>query len=358
MFARRPLFPSPEPALAGAGGFAFQPLDKPYLTAGGAGVLLLLSAVALIAVAGDPQAGAPTVRVKLGGPASAAGAMRAALPGGALAPAAMATPDAVITTFDGGALPPAPMAGLFQPTPGGPLPVIAADGRTPAQAYARPFNDSGKPKVALVIGGLGLNAKATRQAIEELPADVTLSFVPYAEGLQAWIDLARSHGHEVLLEAPMEPVDYPQNDPGPYTLMAADAPAVTGKRLEWLLSRATGYFGVTNYLGGRFLQSDAAVTGFVAALSQRGLAFIDDGSASGRGSGVPRASALKIIDSELEGPAIGGQLQALEDAARAKGTALGSGFAYPVTLEQVKAWAGGLSAKGVQLAPASAVTAR
>lgn len=356
MFARRPLFPPAEPAIAGGGGFALPPLGNPYLTAGGAGVLLLLSAIALIAVAGDPRAGSPRVRIKLGDPTAAAGAMRAALSHGAASMTVGVPETSTITLGEGGALPPAPFAGLFQQTPGGPLPMIGPDGRTPAQAYARPFQDSGWPKIALVIGGLGLNARATRQAIEQLPPEVTLSFVPYAEGLQAWIDLARSQGHEVLLEAPMEPVDYPQNDPGPYTLMAADGPAVTGQRLEWLLSRATGYFGVTNYLGGRFLQSDAALTGFVAALSRRGLAFIDDGSAAGRGGGVPRASALKIIDANLDAEGIGAELARLEEAAQAKGAALGSGFAYPVTLEQVRAWAQGLPGKGLQLAPASAVT--
>src|SRR6185369_14205715 len=155
--------------------------------------------------------------------------------------------------------------------------------------YARPFVDKGGPKVALVIGGLGLNAKTTREAIEQLPQEVTLSFVPYAEGLQGWIDLARANGHEALLETPMEPLDYPQNDPGPYTLMAQDPPQETVKRLEWLLSRATGYFGVTNYLGGRFLASDTAAGTLSAALRQRGLAFIDDGTAAARGGGVPRA---------------------------------------------------------------------
>jgi len=69
--------------------------------------------------------------------------------------------------------------------------------------------------VALIIGGLGLNAATTRQAIESLPPEVTLSFVPYADGLQGWIDMARAAGHEVMLEAPMEPADYPSNDPGP-----------------------------------------------------------------------------------------------------------------------------------------------
>jgi polysaccharide deacetylase 2 family uncharacterized protein YibQ len=212
--------------------------------------------------------------------------------------------------------------------------------------------------VALVIGGLGLNAEATRRAIEELPPEITLSFVPYSEGLQGWIDLARQNGHEVLLETPMEPLDYPQNDPGPYTLMANDAPAATVKRLEWLMSRATGYFGLTNYLGGRFMASDGAMATFAGALRQRGLAFVDDGQAAKRGGGVPRASAERIIDGQLDGSSIGQQLAALEQSAQGKGQSLGSGFAYPVTLDEVKRWAGTLSARGLVLAPASAVTTR
>ena len=93
-----------------------------------------------------------------------------------------------------------------------------------------------------MIGGLGLNAKATRQAIEQLPADVTLSFVPYADGLQSWIDLARQNGHEVLLETPMEPADYPDNDPGPYTLLTGAQPKENLGKLDWLMSRADGIF--------------------------------------------------------------------------------------------------------------------
>ncbi len=259
----------------------------------------------------------------------------------------------------GQALAPAPIAGLSEPGPGGALlPVVAQDGHTPFQAYARPFRSNGKPKIALVIGGLGLNAKTTRQAIEQLPSDVTLSFVPYSEGLQGWIDLARSNGHEVLIEAPMEPNDYPDNDPGPYTLMAQGRTAETVQKLDWVLSRAAGYIGVTNYLGSKFLNSEPAMAAFTGDLKQRGLAFIDDGTGVKRGGGLPRASADAVVDDQLAGDAIDKQLVLLEAAATRNGQALGSGFAYPLTLDQVSRWATTLAQRGYQLAPASAVTMR
>jgi polysaccharide deacetylase 2 family uncharacterized protein YibQ len=389
MFAKRSsVTASSAPAASAATpGLAARVLASPPLSAAAAGGLFLVAAFALVLVAANPHAGMPSARIHLGqagAPPPPPGwreALTAELPGDApvsvtglelLPGAAGAGQDpmkgqAVITlpgadgTADhtGQALTPAPIAGLSEPGPGGALlPIVAQDGRTPAQAYARPFRSNGKPKIALVIGGLGLNAKTTRQAIEQLPSDITLSFVPYSEGLQGWIDLARANGHEVLIEAPMEPNDYPDNDPGPYTLMAQGRPAETVERLDWVLSRATGYFGVTNYLGSKFLNSDTAMAAFTGDLKQRGLAFIDDGTAVKRGGGLMRASADAVVDDQLAGDAIDKQLVLLEAAATRNGQALGSGFAYPLTLDQVARWATTLAQRGYQLAPASAVTMR
>jgi polysaccharide deacetylase 2 family uncharacterized protein YibQ len=212
--------------------------------------------------------------------------------------------------------------------------------------------------VSVIVGGLGLNATTTRAAIERLPAEITLSFVPYAEGLQGWIDLARAQGHEVMIEIPMEPTGYPDNDPGPYTLLAdADATDIQA-RMSWLLGRATGYFGVTNYLGDRFMTSDAGLNAFMGVLRQRGIAFLDDGSANRRPGAWSRASADRVIDETRSAAAIVGQLNAIEALAKARGQALGTGFSYPVTVEAVARWSAGLDARGLQLAPASAMAQR
>ena len=391
MSPARPTFARPRPCLqpASAQPAASGPFANRYVSAASAAAFFLVCAVGLVSLTGDPKAGAPVVRLSLAkiADSEAPPGWREVLPTETPGEApyvsqtvelssspepsevSQASGGAAIITIpadarldgaqgSGAGLPQAPLAGLTAQGAGGPLPVIAPDGRTAAQAYARPFLDNGKPRVALIIGGLGLNEKATRQAIETLPPEVTLSFVPYADGLQGWIDLARAAGHEVLLEAPMEPKDYPNNDPGPYTLMAGGQAQDTTQRLEWLLSRATGYFGVTNYLGSKFLQSPNAVGVFETDLRQRGLAFVDDGSGARIGGALPRASADRIVDDQLDGAAIGAQLTALETEASRSGKALGSGFAYPITLEEAAHWTSGLAARGFQLAPASALTAR
>lgn len=260
-------------------------------------------------------------------------------------------------------LPRAPIAGLSETGPNGPLPIIAANGRTPAQAYARPFAaQPNKALVAIVIGGLGFNARATTQAIDELPAEVTLSFVPYASDLQTWINRARARGHEVMLELPMEPFDPDADDTGPQTLLASASAQQNVSRLEQLLSRGTGYFGVTNYQGARFATSQTAAQPVVQALKRRGLVFVTTGigqrtalSMEAQRAGLATTAADRIIDTRREADAIDDQLLNLEALALQNQSAIGAGFAYPVTMEQVGRWTRDVNERGYQLAPASAV---
>jgi polysaccharide deacetylase 2 family uncharacterized protein YibQ len=257
----------------------------------------------------------------------------------------------------------APIAGLSEPGPNGPLPIIAANGRTPAQAYARPFTaQQGKPAISVIIGGLGFNARATEQAIEELPPEITLSFVPYVANLQNWIDRARARGHEVMLELPMEPFDPDADDTGPQTLLATAPPQQNIQRLEQLLARGSGYFGVTNYQGARFATSAQASQPVAQALRRRGLVFISSGigqrsalSIEAARASLPSTAADRIIDARREAEAIDEQLLNLEALALQNQSAIGAGFAYPVTMEQVGRWARDIETRGYQLAPASAV---
>jgi polysaccharide deacetylase 2 family uncharacterized protein YibQ len=190
---------------------------------------------------------------------------------------------------------------------------------------------------------------------------VTLSFLAYAPNLQDWINKARAAGHEVLLEMPMEAYDYPNVDTGPLTLLSSAKPDENVRRLNVMLGKATGYFGVTNYQGARFATDAAAATPVMKVLKDRGLVFLHDGGAAR--SALPQAAtqtgldftvADRIVDSELTADAIDRELLALEALAIQNGSAIGVGFAYPVTIEQLRLWAESLKAKGYQLAPASA----
>jgi hypothetical protein len=242
------------------------------------------------------------------------------------------------------------------------LPVIAPDGRRAMAVYARPSNaDASRPRVAILIRGLGLSQSATQTAIDTLPPEVTLSFVPYPKNVQTWVNKARAAGHEVMLELPMEPYDYPDNDPGPSTLLTGLEPDENQKRLEWLLSRFTGYVGVTNYLGAKFVSSRRSFEPVLNNIVNRGLLYLDDGSADGQvlseiadTTGLSWTKSAASLD-YASASAIDVDLVNLEGLSRQRGVAVATGFSFPVTIQRISDWADDLEAKGIQLVPISAV---
>jgi hypothetical protein len=246
----------------------------------------------------------------------------------------------------------------------GVLPRIAEDGRKPFDVYARAVPasvlDSDRPKIAIVLGGMGLNAQLTRQAIEDLPGAVTLAFAPYGEAIQKLADEARAGGHEIMLHLPMEPFNYPQVDPGPKTLRAGPEAGGNPDSLAWLMSRFAGYAGVVNYMGARLGGDEAALRPVLAEIGKRGLVYLDDGSSArslvqalGGELGLPVRRA-QVIDTGATFDEIRRSLAMLEEQAHRSGFAIGAGTGLPVTIDAVQSWARDLAERGVVLVPASA----
>jgi polysaccharide deacetylase 2 family uncharacterized protein YibQ len=189
-----------------------------------------------------------------------------------------------------------------------------------------------------------------------------LGFAPYAGDVGQWVAQAREHGHEILLEVPMEPFDFPDSDPGPHTLRAGQDEDANIQRLTWALTRFTGYAGVTNLLGQRFLSDSAALSPALTYLNRRGLYFFDNGAASqsvlptvAGQVGMPAVQSGAALDSIQTALEIDRRLSELETQARANGSAVGSAFLYPVSLARIAAWARGLEARGFVLVPVSAI---
>lgn len=249
-------------------------------------------------------------------------------------------------------------------TPQGPIPKIAADGVRPADAFAQPVHASpGKPdapRIALIVGGLGVSAKATAEALAKLPAAVTLAFVPYGSDA-AWVARARGEGHEVLLQVPMEPFDYPDNDSGPETLLTSLAPQQNIDRLHWLMSRFQGYVGLINMMGARFTASEQAFAPVLREVAKRGLMFVDDGanprSVAGRIAGannLPFVKAEVSVDSVPTANEIDRALGRLEMIARERHVAVGIASALPVSIAQIAKWIKSAQSRGLLLVPITA----
>ena len=268
-----------------------------------------------------------------------------------------ATPPAPASSFPAASKPPAaprlasaalpsavePEAG---PLPNYPqlLPHLWPSLEAPAwQRYARPFDiQDPRPRIAIVIVGLGLLHGETSAAIGELPAEMTLSFSPYSHGLDGWIGEARAYGHEVMLDLPT-------------------AAGGTGNALDWVLGRGREFVGLAGVDGGGLGASPGTMAPLLTDIGQHGLMYLEPPAGGGVAAAeagrlrVASASANLLVDAEPDRDFIDAQLARLEQQARQTGFAVGIAAGYPATIERLAAWSRDLDQRSFALAPVSAL---
>jgi len=242
----------------------------------------------------------------------------------------------------------------------GMIPVVS-EGLKPFTVYAAEADRAKAakmPVIAIVVAGLGVGAAKTTDAIMKLPPAVTLAFTPYGSDPAKLAERARAQRHEILLQIPMEPFDYPDNDPGPQTLLTSIAPEQNLDRLYWHLSRFQGYAGIANFMGARFVVTDAVMQPIVREAAKRGLGYLDDGSAPrsvapalAAGQTMPFAKADFSIDAVPTTVEIDRALAKLEALAKERGTAVGIASALPISIERIGVWIKALEGHGIMLVP-------
>jgi polysaccharide deacetylase 2 family uncharacterized protein YibQ len=242
----------------------------------------------------------------------------------------------------------------------GMIPMVA-DGLKPFTVYAADADRAKAakmPVIAIVVGGLGVGAAKTADAIMKLPPAVTLAFTPYGADPTKLAERARAQHHEILLQVPMEPFDYPDNDPGPQTLLTTLTPEQNLDRLHWHLSRFQGYAGIANFMGARFTATDNAMQPVIREAAKRGLGYLDDGSsprstapALTTAQAMPFAKADFTIDAVPTSAEIDRALVKLETLAKERGLAVGVASALPISIERLAAWIKTLEGRGIMLVP-------
>jgi uncharacterized protein len=256
-------------------------------------------------------------------------------------------------------------AELIEITRDGPIPRIGANGMRAAQAFAQPAGAKPGPQIAIVITGLGVSNATAAEALNKLPSAVTFALAPGGSDLERLAGKARSLGHELLLQVPMEPPESPDIEAAPQALLTSLSPEQNLERLHWLMSRFQGYVGVANQAGDRLTASEAAFAPILREIGNRGLIYVDDGtsprSLAGRiagagGSGFARANlVLDAVPSAVE---VDRALAKLEGLARQNGLAVGFATAWPVVIERVVRWSKTVEGRGFSLVPITAAAAR
>jgi uncharacterized protein len=258
-------------------------------------------------------------------------------------------------------VPMAPLnASLQEKVAVGQLPIISATGVKPWRYYAKPYSHKGHyPMVAVVITGLGQGKAVSNDAIK-LSENFSLSFSPYARDVTTWTNSARAVGHEVLMDLPLEPANFPASDPGPYGLLAGKSPDENATKLQWLMSRVQGYVGFVTPGNEAFSSHNEAFRALLESFSARGLLMVmphepvkketrqtlDDSKAA-------YALADVMLDEEPSPAAISIRLATLEKLASKRGYAIGITQGVPLTIQELARWSADLEKRGFTLVPVS-----
>lgn len=266
----------------------------------------------------------------------------------------------VVSTPTGDQALAAPDPALIETTASGPLPKIGKDGRKPMTVYARPFDANDKrPRIAIIVTGLGLRETISNRAIETLPGSISLAFSPYGNDLITLARKARKRGHEVLLSLPMQSNNMALNDSGGRALLVSAGETDNLKRLHWVMSRFTGYVGLMGLAGQGFTGKREELTPVWRDLAARGVFYLShkDGALGTLPDAMPLTTApvTYVLDRVPSRQLIELQMRRAEEEAKRAGHVIVQVRAYPLSLQIIREWVASLSGKSLVAVPVSAV---
>ena len=200
-----------------------------------------------------------------------------------------------------------------------------------------------RPKIAIIIDDIGYDQQAAKRLMT-LGIPITLSVLPYAPHAQDIAKTARSRRTELMLHLPMEPIQYPQIDPGKGALLASMDPDTLIATTNMDLARIPGIKGVNNHMGSRMTSLSDRMNQIFTVLKKNQLFFIDSRTtsksvcaASARLFQVPFAQRDVFFDHVKSESHVNRQFDKLLKQAEKNGYAVGIGHPYGVTLRMLEA---------------------
>ena len=156
-----------------------------------------------------------------------------------------------------------------------------------------PWRDTPVPesgKIALVLFGFGEGDSLAR-ACFALPAPFAAAIVPGAKSSATQFALAHAKSREVVLHLPLEPMNYPQINPGPGTILVTFTPSQVAGRVKKYVEQAGPVIAVANHMGSLATQDMTVMSAVYRELKRERLPFLHVNPAPG--------SVCKSLASEL-----------------------------------------------------------
>lgn len=221
---------------------------------------------------------------------------------------------------------------------------------SPQMPYAR---------IGLIVDDMG-DKRALALEFLNLGVPLACAILPERPWSRWLARRAREKDLEVMLHLPMEPHDYPAQDPGPLAVMFSMAESEIRDTVRRAIESVPGVVGVDNHMGSRVTEDNNKMRIILDELDQYDLFYVDSlttpdsmGRETAAILGLPTAQNRLFLDNERSTEAILGRLNQLGDAALRTGTAIGIAHVASSTVRALRLGIPALEARGIRIVPIS-----
>jgi polysaccharide deacetylase 2 family uncharacterized protein YibQ len=193
------------------------------------------------------------------------------------------------------------------------------------------------PQIVIIIDDIGYDKKIA-MALCDLDSNITFSVLPFAPFGKIISKQLHAKGSQLMLHLPMEPVKYPEVNPGPGAILSSMSPDTLLDQLKKNMDDVPNIVGVNNHMGSKITTRSAQMNQIFTILKRENLFFIDSRTAP---ESKCKASArlLKLrfgqrdvfLDNFQNQEYITGQFEKLKALAIKHGSAIGIGHPYEAT---------------------------
>ena len=214
--------------------------------------------------------------------------------------------------------------------PAGPAPRIPEEIETVKPEKSR------KPlsRIAVIIDDVGYDADLLEE-YTRFQGKLSFSVLPFLSRSASSAKILHNKGFEILLHIPMEPLTYPEANPGEGALFTSDSKQEVERKITTMLMENPYAVGANNHMGSKATQDCDLMGWTMEILKKKDLFFIDSVTVgtscayrNARVKKVPAARRDVFLDNEDDFDAISLKFEELKEIAHSRGTAIGIGHIH------------------------------
>jgi uncharacterized protein len=165
--------------------------------------------------------------------------------------------------------------------------------------YYRDYDISGSNKtpLAIVVDDFGYYNNDLLDDFCQLDSNITFAIIPGLDNSTDVMFSAEASGHETMIHMPMEPFNYPKNNPGSDAIYVHMSENEIRRKMQFYFDQLPLCAGANNHMGSLVTADKDIMRIVLSELKNRGLYFIDSRTSQ---SSVAYTLAQEMMISSLE----------------------------------------------------------